>query len=84
MIRKLLNEEKDERYRYLLRHGNILNIEQESLSLYVELPQIPNIIIVYRRPIERDANIEKMNLDQRNLKHIPLLEGEEKIKYFNL
>ena len=38
MIRRLLNEEKDERYRYLLRHGNILNIESESLSLYVELP----------------------------------------------
>jgi len=38
MIRRLLNEEKDERYRYLLRHGNILNIESETLSLYVELP----------------------------------------------
>jgi hypothetical protein len=38
MIRRLLNEEKDERYRYLLRHGNIVNIESETLSLYVELP----------------------------------------------
>jgi hypothetical protein len=38
MIRRLLNEEKDERYRYLLRHGNIINIESETLSLYVELP----------------------------------------------
>ncbi|CDW72990.1 leucine rich repeat family protein [Stylonychia lemnae] len=84
MIRRLLNEEKDERYRYLLRHGNILNIESETLSLYVELPQIPNIIIVYRRPSEREMNVEKMNLDSRNLKHIPLLEGEEKIKYLNL
>lgn len=84
MIRRLLNEEKDERYRYLLRHGNILNIESETLSLYVELPQIPNIVIVYRRPVERDQNVEKMNLDSRNLKHIPLLEGEEKIKYLNL
>jgi len=25
-----------------------------------------------------------MNLDQRGLRHIPLLEGEEKIKYLNL
>lgn len=54
MIRRLLNEEKDERFRYLLRHGNVINIESETLSLYVELPQIPNIIIVYRRPAERD------------------------------
>ena len=38
LIRRLLNEEKDERYRYLLRHGNIISIESESLSLYVELP----------------------------------------------
>lgn len=84
MIRRLLNEEKDERYRYLLRHGNIVNIESETLSLYVELPQIPNIIIIYRRPSERESNVEKMNLDSRNLKHVPLLEGEEKIKYLNL
>ncbi len=38
MIRRLLTEEKDERYRYLLRHGNVLNIESETLTLYVELP----------------------------------------------
>jgi hypothetical protein len=84
MLRRLINEEKDERYRYLLRHGNIVSIESETLSLYVELPQIPNIVIIYRRPSERDANVEKMNLDSRCLKHIPLLEGEEKIKYLNL
>jgi Leucine-rich repeat (LRR) protein len=78
-----MNEEKDERYRYLLKHGNIVSIEAETLSLYVELPQIPNIVIIYRRPSERETNFEKMNLDSRCLKHIPLLEGEEKIKYLN-
>jgi leucine-rich repeat-containing protein 49 len=60
LVRKLLDQEKDERYRYLLRHGNLHYIEQESYSIYVELPQIPNIIIVYRRPTEREANPEKM------------------------
>lgn len=29
------------------------------MSLYVELPQIPNILIVYRRPGERELNPEK-------------------------
>lgn len=53
-MRKLLAEEKDERYRYLLRHGNVHHVEAETLTLYVELPQIPNILIVYRRPAERD------------------------------
>lgn len=84
MIRKLLADEKDERYRYLLRHGNVINVEADTLTLYVELPQIPNIVIVYRRPQDRDQNVEKMSLDSRTLKHIPLLEGEEKIKYLNL
>jgi leucine-rich repeat-containing protein 49 len=39
---------------------------------------------VYRRPAERDLNVEKMSLESRNLKHVPLLEGEERIKYLNL
>lgn len=84
LVRKLLAEEKDERYRYLLRHGNLHHIEADSYSIYVELPQIPNILIIYRRPSERDAHPEKMCLDSRGLKHIPLLEGEEKVKYLNL
>ncbi len=84
MLRRLLNEEKDERYRYLIRHGNIVSIEAETLSLYVELPQIPNIIIIYRRPSEREGAVDKMSLDSRCLKHVPLLEGEERVKYLNL
>lgn len=84
LIRKLLYEEKDDRYRYLLRHGNLHHIEAETYSIYVELPQIPNILIIYRRPGERDNNPEKMFLDSRGLKHIPLLEGEERVKCLNL
>lgn len=38
LMRRLLNDEKDERYRYLLRHGNVHNVESETLTLYVELP----------------------------------------------
>jgi leucine-rich repeat-containing protein 49 len=41
-------------------------------------------VIVYRRPCERDINVEKMSLESRNLRHVPLLEGEERIKYLNL
>ena len=84
LVQKLLKDEKDERYRYLLKNGNIHYIESETYSLFVELPQIPNILIVYRRPAERTQNPEKMSLDARGLKHIPLLEGEEKIKFFHL
>ena len=38
LVRKLLESEKDERYRYLLKHGKLHNIEADSFSLYVELP----------------------------------------------
>lgn len=54
------------------------------MTLLVELKQIPHIWIVYRRPAERELNPEKIVLDGRQLKHVPLLEGEEKIKFFNL
>jgi leucine-rich repeat-containing protein 49 len=84
LVLKLIQEEKDERYRYLLRHGNLHNIEAETYTIYVELPQIPNVVIVYRRPQEREQNPDKILLDQRGLRHIPLLEGEDKVKYLNL
>ncbi len=37
----LLANEEDERYQYLLKHGNIKKIEDEDKILYAELPQIP-------------------------------------------
>ena len=76
--------ERDERYRYLVRHGNLHYVEADTLTLYVELKQIPNVMIIYRRPSERCTKAEKLALENRGLKHIPLLEGEEKLKFLNL
>ena len=81
---KLLRDETDERYRYLIRHGNVNFIETNTYTLFVELKQLPNIMVVYRRPAERMLHSEKLALEQRQLKHIPLLEGEEKLKFLNL
>ena len=39
---------------------------------------------MYRRPSERIQNAEKLSLENRGLKHVPLLEGEEKLKQLNL
>lgn len=80
IVKWLLSEETDERYKYLLKHGVIHYIESQTQSLYVELPQIPNIIIVYWRPAERLRNPHVFNLNSKHLSHIPLLEGEESIK----
>ena len=38
LVRKLMEEEKDERYRYLLKHGNVHFVESETFSVFVELP----------------------------------------------
>lgn len=79
-VKKMMEAESDERYRYLLKHGHVHAIETESKSIYVELPQIPGILIIYRRPSERQKDFETIKLNGRDLSHIPLLEGEEKVK----
>jgi leucine-rich repeat-containing protein 49 len=72
--------EKDERFRYLLKHGELKKVEKSGNMIFAELQQIPNVWVCYRRPVEREANMEKMNLDGMELTHVPLLEGEEKLK----
>lgn len=65
--------EKDERFRYLLKHGQLKKIEKAGNIIFAELPQIPNVWVCYRRPVQRDINVEKLNLDGLQLIHIPLL-----------
>ena len=38
---------------------------------------------MYRKPSERNANPERLNLDKRELDHLPLLEGEERLRLLN-
>ena len=79
LINTLLFKNKDERYRYLIRNAKVHYIEKGTESIYVELPQIPNILIIYRRPEVRLKSKDSLILDDRGLSHIPLLEGEEKL-----
>ena len=81
---KLQQNEDDERYRYLLKHGIVRKVEEEDKIIFAELPQIPGVLVVYRKPSERNANPERLNLDKRELTHLPLLEGEEKLRLLNL
>lgn len=68
----------------MLKQGTIHWIESGTGTVFVELKQIPNVIIVYRRPAERQANAEKVSLEHRNLQSVPLLEGEEPLKHLCL
>ena len=39
--------------------------------------------MVYRNATDRNENPERLNLDKRDLDHIPLLEGEEQLRLLN-
>ena len=83
-IDMLFNSEKDERYLYFLRYGNLRRYEGKGDILYVEIPQIPKNIVIYRKPSVRIENNEKLYLNKKDLPHIPLLEGEENLKLLSL
>jgi leucine-rich repeat-containing protein 49 len=52
--------EEDERYRYLLTNGIVRRVEEENKIIFAELPQIPGVLVVYRKPSERAANPERL------------------------
>ena len=83
-IEMLFNNEKDERYLYFLRYGFLRRYEGKGDILYVEIPQIPKNIVIYRKPVIRNKNSEKLYLNKKDLPHIPLLEGEENLKLLSL
>ena len=83
-IKKLIENEEDERYRYLLKHGSVKRVEDEDKVIFAELKQIPGVLVVYRKPSERNSHHDKLLLNKRELNHLPLLEGEEKLKLLNL
>ena len=84
IISMLFNNEKDERYLYFLRYGFLRRYEGKGDILYVEIPQIPKNIVIYRKPAVRNKNSEKLYLNKKDLPHIPLLEGEENLKLLSL
>lgn len=83
-IKKLTANEDDERYRYLLKHGIVRRVEDEDKVIFAELRQIPGVLVVYRKPSERNAHHDKLLLNKRDLNHLPLLEGEERLRLLNL
>ena len=83
-IKKLAANEDDERYRYLLKHGIVKRVEDEDKIIFAELRQIPGVLVIYRKPSERSSHPDKLILNKRDLTHLPLLEGEEKLKLLNL
>ena len=67
-----------------MKNGIVRRVEDEDKIIFAELPQIPGVLVVYRKPSERNANPDRLILDKRDLTHMPLLEGEEKLRLLNL
>lgn len=77
------SNDSDERYQYLLKRAIIRRVENDERVIFAELPGLPGVLVVYRKPSERNSNPERLNLDRRELSQVPLLEGEEKLRLLN-
>ena len=81
---RFLKTIKDEKFIFFVKYGILHRFEGECEIIYIEIPQIPKKLVVYRRPFYRMKSLEKLNLNNRDLPHIPLFESEDKLKYLSL
>lgn len=83
-IEMVLKVVKDERFLFFIKYGSLRRYDGDCEVIYVEIPQIPKKLVIYRRPCIRMKSLEKFNLSQKDLPHIPLFEGEENLKILSL
>lgn len=83
-IEMVLKAVKDERFLFFIKYGLLRRYDGDCEIIYVEIPQIPKKLVIYRRPCIRMKSPEKINLSNRDLPHIPLFEGEENLKVLSL
>lgn len=75
---------KDERFHFFLKYGALRRIDGDCDVIYVEIPQIPKKLVIYRKPNIRIKSIDKFDLARKELPHIPLFKGEERLQYLSL
>ena len=83
-IEKFIRTVKDEKFVFFLKYGILRRYEGDCEIIYIEIPQIPKKLVVYRRPFYRMKELDKLNLNNKDLPHIPLFESEDKLKYLSL
>ena len=84
IIEQIIKPIKDERFLFFIKYGILRRYEGDCDIIYIEIPQIPKKLVIYRRPHCRMKSLNKLNLSQRDLPHIPLFEGEDNLKYLSL
>ena len=83
-IENIIKSIKDERFLFFIKYGILRRYEGECDIIYVEIPQIPRKLVIYRRPHCRMKSLNKLSLSNRDLPHIPLFEGEDNLKFLSL
>lgn len=83
-IEKYMNSIKDEKLLFFIKNGIIRRFEGECEIVYIEIPQIPKKLVVYRIPYYRMKSLENLSLNNKDLPHIPLFESEDNLKYLSL
>jgi len=83
-IENIIKPIKDERFLFFIKYGILRRYEGECDIIYVEIPQIPRKLVIYRRPHCRMKSLNKLSLSNRDLPHIPLFEGEDNLKFLSL
>ena len=83
-IENVIKSYKDERFLFFMKYGILRRYEGECDIIYIELPQIPQKLVIYRRPQYRMKSIDRLSLGKKDLPHIPLFEGEDHLKYLSL
>ena len=83
-IDKFIKTIKDEKLIFFLKYGILRRYEGECEIIFIEIPQIPKKLVVYRTNFYRMKSLDKLNLNNKDLPHIPLFESEDKLKYLSL
>ena len=83
-IEQKIKSIKDERFLFFIKYGILRRYDGDCEIIYIEIPQIPKRIVIYRRPYARMKCPDKLNLCKKDLPHIPLFEGEDNLKYLSL
>ena len=83
-IEKFLKTLKDEKFLFFIKYGILRRFEGEWEIIYIEIPQIPKKLVACRRPFYRMKELDKLNLNNKDLPHIPLFESEDKLKYLSM
>ena len=83
-IEKYIKNIEDEKFLFFLKHGLLRRYEGDCEIIFIEIPQIPKRLVVYRLPHAHENSLENFNLNNKDLPIIPLFENEDNLKYLSM